>query len=297
MNSSRYLLARIALAFGIRRKNKRLAEAADELHLLRQAEEILGEDVWEQTEAVEDISVEYWSLRKLQMQVKKLEESIGEADSVLDASHEERNTILNHTTEVCQTLEAQRDELVGESEVLIAKRDEIVGRAQLVKRKFEASKTKISVLSDQDEADLSDDHKEVIAEEKSKLTEYKSTFSKLKKEREAIGEEIAALDEKISAMENELEEDRKRLREEASSAYQNIGKANRDKSKLRAEVSVIEAQMKNHFSEIGRYVSTHAGTEPTCTKICKEHSHLIAQMQSLRSSIALNHKLAAMGDA
>jgi len=296
MNSSRYLVARIILSFGIHRKNKRLSEAADEMHLLRQAEEILGEDVWEETEDVEEISVEYWNLRKYQISVSKLETSIQEADSILDASHEERNTILNHTNEVCQVLEVERDELIRESEKLIAKRDEIIGRAQQVKRKFEASRTKVMVLTNQDHDDGSD-HKSEISEERNKLSEYKTLFGGLKEEREAIGDKIQVLDDKITELEARLTEDRKRLRDEASTAYQSIGKANRDKSKLRAEVGVIENEMKQHFSEVGRYVSNHAGTNPTCAKICKDHSHLIAQMQTLRTSIALNHKLAAMADA
>lgn len=296
MNSSRYLIARIALTFGLHRKNKRLSEAADEMHLLRQAEEILGEDVWEQTEDVEEISVEYWNLRKYQIAVSKLEKEIAKADTILDTSHDDRNTILNRTNEVCQALEVQRDELIRESERMIAKRDEIVGRAQQIKRRFEASRTKVMVLSEQDEAGHDGDNKLAIKEERNRLSGYKNDFARLKDDREAVGEQIHELDEKITAIEAELGNDRKRLREEASVAYQSIGKANRDKSKLRAEVGVIEGEMKQHFSEVGRYVSTHAGTDPTCTQICKEYSHLIAQMQSLRSSIALNHKLAAMAD-
>ena len=85
-----------------------------------------------------------------------------------------------------------------------------------------------------------------------------------------------------------------RLREEASEAYQSIGKANRDVSKLTAEVGLLDLKMQKHRCEIGRYVSNHAGSDATCRQLCKEHSHLVAQMQSLRSSIALNHKLATM---
>ena len=257
MNSSRYMIARLALSFGLNRKTKRLSEAADEMHILRQAEEILGEDVWEQAEEIEEISVEYWTLRKLMLRQRELEDALGKAGAILDTSHEERNAVLNQTNQA----------------------------------KFDASRTKVQVLSG--EADTL----EIINNERKKLAAYKVDFASLKAVRDEVGEKIQKLDDRIMQIEAAIAEDRKKLRVEASSAYQSIGKANRDRSKLSAEIGLLEVEMKHHHCEIGRYVSNHAGTDPICTKICRDHAHLIAQMQSLRSSIALNHKLAAMAGA
>lgn len=288
MNSSRYMIARLLLSFGLHRKTKRLTEAADEMHLLRMAEEILGEEVWDQAEEIEAISVEYWTLRKLMIEKIKLEEAAAKAGIILDTSHEERNAVLNQTNQACLALERKRDQLIKNSEMLTAERDKIIAKAQQIRRKFDASRTKVQVLSG--EVDTA----EIIKAERSKLAGYKVDFAALKAKRDEIGEKIQQIDEKITRIEAAIAEDRKKLRIEASNAYQSIGKANRDVSKLTAEIGLLELQMKDHYCEIGRYVSNHAGTEPICTEICKDHSHLVAQMQSLRSSIALNHKLAAM---
>ena len=288
MNSSRYMIARLLLSFGLHRKIKRLSEAADEMHLLRVAEEILGEEVWEQAEGIEAVSVEYWTLRKLMIQKLKLEESAGKAGVVLDTSNEERNAVLSQTNQACLALERKRDELILNSEALIAERDRIIAQAQLVRRKFDAARTKVQVLSGESNT------AEIIKGERSKLAGYKVEFSSLKVKRDEVGDRIHVLDEKIAKIESAIAEDRTKLREEASSAYQSIGKANRDMSKLTAELGLVELEMKDHHCEIGRYVSNHAGSDEVCTKICKDHAHLVAQMQSLRSSIALNHKLAAM---
>lgn len=282
------MIARLLLSFGLHRKNKRLSEAADEMHLLRMAEEILGEDVWEQAEEIEALSVEYWNLRKLTIQRDKLQELAAQAGAVLDTSHEERNAILNQTNQACLALEKKRDALISNSESLIAERDKIIAQAQQIRRKFDASRTKVQVLSG--EAGTA----EIIKLERSKLAGYKVDFAALKAQRDEVGERIHVLDEKIRRIEEAIAEDRKKLRVEASSAYQSIGKANRDMSKLTADIGLIDLEMKEHHCEIGRYVSNHAGSDPVCTKICKDHAHLVAQMQSLRSSIALNHKLAAM---
>ena len=288
MNSSRYMVARLLLSFGLHRKTKRLSEATDEMHLLRQAEEILGEDVWEQAEEIEEISVEYWTLRKLKMKKVKLLESAGEAGTILDTSHEERNAALNETNQACLVLEKKRDELIVHSEGLAAERDRVVANAQQVKRKFDASRTKIQVLNG--EADTI----EIIKGERKKLASYKVDFASLKVSRDEVGEKIQTLDEKINKIEAAISEDRKKLRVDASSAYQSIGKANRVMSKLTAEIGMIQLEMKELHGEVGRYVSNNAGIDPVCTTICRDHARLIAQMQSLRSSIALNHKLAAM---
>lgn len=288
MNSSRYLLARIALSFGIHRKNKRLSEAADEMHLLRMAEEILGEDVWEKAEDIEDISVEYWSLRKLTIKKNELEQKVREAGDVLNFSHEERNAILSESNQACLALEKKRDELVRQSEALVAERDSVISQARQLRRKFDASRTKIQVLSEEN------GNEDIVREERRKMMEYKTEFGRLKSSRDEVGKCIQKLDRSITRIEETIADDRSRLRQEAAEAYQSIGKANRDVSQLTAEIGLIELEMQEHFCEVGRYVSNHAGSDSVCRQICKDHAHLVAQMQSLRSSIALNHKLAAM---
>jgi len=260
------------------------------MHLLRQAEEILGEDIWELAEDIEGISVEYWSLRKLRMDGAKYKDSIQEADTLLNSSHEERNIVLTQTNKECQALEAKRAEYIHDSVQLVLQRDRTIAEAKHIKRKFEAAQTKKQVIT------LEGGDEEIIEAERQKIKSYKLDFKKLKMVRDDIGAKMKFTDDKIMHVEETLGDDRKRLRDEASSAYQTIGRANRDISKLAADMGVIRGEMQVHFCEIGRYVSHHVGIDPICTQICKDHADLVAQMQSLRSSIALNHKLASMAN-
>ncbi len=288
MNSTRYFLARLAMAFGLDLKNKRLSEAADEMHLLRLAEEILGEDIWEATEELEEVSVEYWSLRKLQKEKKKLMGFVEKLGESLDLSHEERNQILNQTNQLREKREAEKAKLIKKSEALIAERDRVIAMAQRIKRRYDASRTKMQVLAD----DAS--KREIIEEERKKLVDYKKDFVQLKEMRVKIGKKIKVFDEKIAKIDEKLLEERKKLRTEASSAYQNIGKVNRDMSKVSAQIGLIDLEVNDLYGEIGRYVSIHYEGNPVCREICKDHKNLIAQMQLLRTSIAYNHKLASM---
>lgn len=289
MNTSRYIIARLFQSFGLHQKTRRLSDAADEMHLLKQAEEILGEDVWEEVEEIEEISVEYWNIRKLHMQRQKLKDQIADASDILSTSQEERNTALVETNQACQHLEEKRDTYTEEAKKLSNERDGILEQARVTRRKYEASKMKIQVLSEE-----SADNKEVIQDEYKRLNEFKEEFAQLKEERDGVAVKIKDIEEKISKIVAIIEEDRVRLRNEASNAYQNIGKANQDMSKLVAEVGLIDVDLKEHYVAIGNYVSTNVGVDPICKKVCKQHTNLIAQMHSLRTSIALNHKLVSL---
>ena len=288
MNSSRYVISRLLLSFGLHRKNKQLQEAAEEARLLRQAEEIFGEDIWEQVEDIESVSVEYWSLRKLRMEVSSSNGEISKAGNILSSSHQERNEILSQTNKDCQALDEKRVYYKLEAKELVSQRDRMISEAKLIRRKHEASRTKIEVIGPEV------GREDVIDGERQKISSYKLELQSLKNNRDTVGVKIQALDNEIIQIEEMLANDRQRLRDEASSAYQSMGQANRDISKLSAEVALIESEMKSHYSEIGHYVSLHVGIDPACTRLGKEHSSLIAQMKSLRSSIALNHKLAGM---
>lgn len=289
MNSSRYIISRLFLAFGFGNKNKRLTEAASETHLLRQAEEILGEDVWQKVEDIEELSVEYWGVRQMKMYIEELQTTIADADKQMSVSHAEHDVILKQTNEGCHELDKERKAYKQESEKLMSQRERVIASAKKVKRRFEAANIKIQVLNQEKSATS-----EVLAEEKDKIEGCKVELQELKKQSDQLSEENSAVLKKMNKIEAALSKDRERLRREASSAYQSIGKVNQDISKLSLDVGSVESEMLVHYCAIGRYVSSHVGIDERCTQIAHEHSSLIAQMQSLRSSIALNHKLAAL---
>ena len=175
MNSSRYIVARFLISFGVGRKNKRLMEAADETHLLYQAEEILGEFVWKQAEDIEKISVEYWSMRKLVMDISELSALIQKTDDVLNTAHQERHEVLSHANEGCQELEVKHAKYLTQADELILERDQTIAEAKGLKRQFEAAMTKVKVLG------LEGGNEEVIASDRKKIASYKRGFEVLKK--------------------------------------------------------------------------------------------------------------------
>lgn len=286
MTSSRYFLARFAQAFGYFRKNQRMADAASEMHLLREAEAQLGYSIWKNVEGIEELSVEYWNLRKFIKEKESVNQKLAECQARLDKAHEERASVLNSTPEVHQELLDKRVAILTELEALAQKRDEIVAEAREVRRAYDGAKMKLEVLGREG---ASADETERV---KSRLTELKSKFASLKQQRIDIGADIEKGDAKVDIVDAQLNEKRKDRRHHASEAFQVIGDGNKEMSTLRAESALLDTQMRQLYAEIGRFISRHAAQHPACAKAAQSHRGLVEVMRALRRSIALNHRLA-----
>jgi chromosome segregation ATPase len=290
MTSTRYFVARFAQAFGYFRRSQRMADAASEMHLLREAEAYLGASIWEKVENIEALSVEYWNLRKLVKERDEIRAKLAACQERLDKAHEERSNLLNNTPEENQELQEERTRMLTELEHLAHQRDQIVADAREVRRAYVGLKMKLEVLTN--EGKSGDYHDEQIAKVKGRLLELKTRFSDLKRERIHIGEAIEVGDAKLDIVDEKLREKRQQRRLEASEAFQVIGDGNKEISVLRAESGVIDTRMRQLYAEIGRYVSRNSNQDTACAAAATAHHGMIDVMRALRRSIALNHRLA-----
>jgi chromosome segregation ATPase len=285
MTSTKYLVCLVAQAFGYRQKNTRMTEAAEELHLLKEAESHLGKALWENVEEIEALSIEYWTLRKL---IKERERVVSELEirqKKLAEAHEERVGLLEISNEPYQELLEERLTILNSLEALAKQRDLIVAKAGELRRAHDGTKMKEEVLT-----------KEGISSEKDfaaitqKLLELKAQFAKLNAERQKVVAKITEGDIKIDTIDTEILKRKKERRAQASEAFQHISDANQDISSLRAELGVIDTQMRQLFTEIGKFISRNS-TDPECRKASKEMQWLVDVMSALRKSILFNHKL------
>ena len=76
MNSFRYPFAQFLKNFGVTLKDRRMKATASEMHLLQEAEIILGLLCWEHCESIEELSPEYWPLRKLAEEREQITKNI-----------------------------------------------------------------------------------------------------------------------------------------------------------------------------------------------------------------------------
>ncbi len=292
MTTTRYFIARIALAFGYFQKSQRMGDAASEMHLLREAETQLGIAIWEKVEKVEALSVEYWNLRKLVKERDDIQEKLAACQARLDQAHEERSNILNMVPEGNQELLDERAKLLSDLETLSMRRDQIVAEAQEVRRSYTGLKMKLEVLTDEPHRSTADQME--IDKVKSQLRELKNRFAELKQMRLEISQESASGDLKLDQLDEKLNENRGGRRLLASEAFQVIGEGNKEISTLRAESGVIDTRMRQLYAEIGRYVSHNTRTDRACAAAAASHHGLVDVMHALRRSIVLNHRLAGL---
>lgn len=267
-----------------------MADAASEMHLLREAEAYLGAAIWENVEGIDALSVEYWNLRKLVKERDLTRERLAACQTRLDAAHDERAKLLNQVPESQVELAERRVSLLKKLEHLAAERDDVIRDAREVRRSYTGLKTKLEVLLN--ESNGTSAKKEEIAAVRSRLLALKDRFAELKDERIRIGEEIQKGDEEIDRVDARIADQRKELRVQASEAFQVIGEGNKEISALRAESALLDTQMRQLFADIGRYVSRQAGNDPACAAASASHRNLVDVMRALRRSVALNHKLA-----
>ncbi len=286
MTTSRYLIARIGLAFGIQRRQRRMAEAASETHLLREAEQILGERIWENVEAVEELGIEYWNLRRLYAERESLRKQLLKSEEVLTLAHEQRSAVLSEKSVEQGRLEEARGDLIIELEALARERDKVVVKAREVRRVYDGLKTKLEVLEEEERGDA-----DIWRKTQVRMTELRGQFEELKKERDSVASKIEIRDQRLDEIEQKLDIERKKHREEASVAFQQIGDANRAISECKAELGVIETRMLQLFGEIGRHISRNAAVNPECRAATRNQRPMVEVMAQLRKSINLNHRL------
>lgn len=292
MTTTRYFIIHLAQAFGYHKRTLRMADAASEMHLLREAEACLGSEVWQNVEGIDALSVEYWNLRKLIKEREEVGVKTAACQEKLDRAHEERSKLLNNTPEESVQLHDARMKTLSKLEELALKRDQIVSDAREVRRTYIGLKTKLEVLS-KESTDTQPDLQEVDGV-KGQLAELKSRFTQLKQERIKIGREIDAGDVKVDLIDEKLKESRNDYRQLASKAFQVIGDGNKEISILRAESGLLDTRMRQLYAEIGRYVSSHASRDPACATASAKHRGLVEIMRAIRHSISLNHRLAGI---
>ena len=288
MTPTQYFFARIGLAFGIQRRNIRMADAATETHLLRDAELHLGAELWGKCEKIEELSVEYWNIRKIDKEIQLMEQRLAECQAKHDAAHEERARMLLNSAEADPEVRERRDALISRIDELAVERDKTIFEARRIRRVFDGLKTKLQVLIEASDPGLQTE----IDECKTRMRDIKGQFETLKAQRSNIGAEIEQKEAELNQIESEINEANKKRREGASKAFQLVGEYNQEVANLSAEVGLMQNRKLEMCAEIGRYLSRN--TDPACATICKSHRGLVQVMAALRRSIAYNHHIAGL---
>lgn len=288
MNQTRYRIARIFLALGFPRKQKRLAEAAEEIHLLGLGEEILGEYIWEKVGDVEALETEYWKVRQLFLEKKKLEENIEALEGSLFKNQQSRKELLCDFEENKGEIETKRKQLTAKLDNLSKQSNIIQVKAREIKRRYEAAKAKLTVLNGDEEA------RELIESESKKIEDYRAAFLSLKAKRDLLLSEIERSSNALETISKEILIKKEKYHHLSSSSYQDIGKTNRTLSDNHSQLGKKRRELDALFRTIGKHIIEEKEHDITCHTIAMQHPRFTNQLDVLRRSIQLNHRLAIL---
>jgi len=285
MTRTRFAFAVIFQSFGLLRKTKRMTDAAFETHLMQDGEELLGKYCWKNIESIEDLSMEYWNIRRLEREQKEIQRKIEEAEQILQEAHERRAQAADRSKDMGQELYERREELFATLDNLKSERDGLKIEAQHVKRKYEAFRMKARVLQEEGQKDT-----EQYRECREMLIKLRDTFNEFKEVLINIENRIDAEQSDLNELQALIDQKLQGTKDETSESYSQISRANKDITKYQAELGLLQEEDNTLCREIGRYLNVNF-KDPACKKVYAKHSGLLEQITLLRDSVAWNRKL------
>ena len=285
MTRTRFGFAVVFQSFGLLRKTKRMTDAAFESHLMQDGEELLGKYCWKNIENIDELSMEYWNIRRLEREQKEIREKITNAERILEEAHQHRAEATDRSKELGQGLYERREELFEILDKLKTERDDVKIEAQHVKHKYEAFRMKARVLQEEGQGDT-----EQYRECREKLIKLKDTFNGFKEVLMGVENRIEVEQGSLNELQARIDQKLQGTKDETSESYSQISRANKDITKYQAELGLLQEEDSVLCREIGRYLNINF-KDPACKKVYAKHSGLLEQLTLLRKSIAWNRKL------
>lgn len=285
MTKGYYLISSFLQHFGVRRKSKRMTDAAFETHLMQDGEEILGAYCWEKIEHIEELSMQYWSLRRLKRAEKSILSQINDAEKILASAQKQRASEVDHSIELGETFLGEQATIFESIEELSKDRDLIIAEAAKTKKRHSALKMKVKVLQEEDEAHESSE----IHEARNELAALRKFFATDKTRLDLIEVKLEQQNDQLNKIKGKIDLASGPL-SGASEVFSTISQANRDITKHRADLGLVQEEQATLFHEVGRFLNINS-MRIDCREACQDHRGIQEQTRLLRQSIDLNQKL------
>lgn len=274
-----YLFAKALSAFGVAPIDKYRTAAAFEAHLLRDSETIMGELAWDSLEEMEDISAEYWQLRKNSKKRNELDIKITTLNKELEDAQESRTKALEEVAEVTKDKVSARDKIAENVARLHQERDDIQRDGRSIKRTHTGLKTKLEVLIEE----FGDNDTPEISTTREELQLKRIQFEKIKSRRDTIDERITVLQKELSELNTVIEMENNAIRDKAEQQFGTIGKTNKELTDLRSKLGVIDIERTELCAEVGRFVLRNS-KDATIRQAVRKQRGLLSLIDEVRAS-------------
>ena len=264
-----------------------MTDAAFENHLMQDGEEILGAYCWENIEHIEEISIQYWTLRRLNRRQESILAQIKESEEILSEVQKKRASEADHSKGLEEVLIDERITLGESIEETNRSRDILMAEALRTKKRHAALKMKVKVLQEEEEEDLHENSE--IQRARRELATLRETFADSRDKLDVIEEELAVHENQLNQVKGKINLESDSING-TNEVFSLISKANQDITKHKAEMGLLKEEQSLLFRDVGRFLNLNSKRED-CRKACEQHKGIQQQTHLLQNSIELNQKL------
>ncbi len=286
MTKSKFKIAMLLKKFGIQKKQKRLNDAAVEIQLLRQAEDILGRSVWKNLEGIDKYKVNYWDLKKMHLKKDEIEVKVDEIELQIKQlkkkkEHQFEQTNNDGDNDLQKMYTKQNDRVAQIKEELKG----ITKIADNIRRLHDGTVLKLQTLKKEGASE------DLLHNEELSLIKLKQKFADLKEKKVERDQNLVNQSAVLKKIETSINAKKSNYRNEATENYGIIGKANKALSTYRSQLGLLEGKLIEHYAEIGNHISKEHFTNSQCREATKDKAGLCKIIRALRESIELNYDL------
>lgn len=287
MNLLEFFVRKTAARLGVVAPRLYLRNATEESILLKEAETLIGKMAWRELEHVEELTNEYWRIRQLDAEQKKLEEDLetatAEMNRIQEAAKTPETQFSPQLEKIGMLLESEREKL---TEKLKAMQD-LIQAAETVRKKFNGLKLKLSVLKGED-AD-----EQTLEGVRHDLQETKNKYGDLAREVENLRGEVKLVERKIKAIESEMDNLRGRISLRERNLTREVSDAGRRLMELNSRLAILESEKGELYATIGRLLRVGSDTGSDAYRdVLERFDPIIQQARTLSKSIEFNRRLA-----
>ena len=287
MNRFDYATRSIAARFGVVAPRHYLRNATEETILLKEAEVLVGKMAWRDLEAVDELTAEYWRLRQLDAEERKLQElletSRAEHERVQDLATKPETVFSAKLDEVQARLEAEREVLTVRLQAL---QDEIK-EAERLRKRFNGLKLKLTVLKAEN---APPDQLESV---RADLQDVKGQYGQISRQVENLREEIRLLKDKVRAVESEEQNVRAQVSHHERVLTREVSDISRRVVEANSRLAVVDGEKNELFGTIGKHLCRGRHPEtPVTRQVIRRLTPLVLRARALARSIEYNRRLA-----
>ena len=233
---------------------------------------------------MEEISTEYWRLRKISKARNELLTQISTLDNQLEEAHEVRIKAVEEVAEVTKDKVDARNRTAEDLDRLHKERDEIQKEGRSLKRSHSGLRTKLEVLIEEFEGK---DHPSINTT-REELKSKRIKFEKIKVRRGILDERITELQKDLSELNQVIENENNSIRENAEAQFGTIGKTNKQLTDLRNQLGLIDVERAELFAGIGSFILDNS-KNPAIRQAAKKQRGLLSLIDEVRAS-SIRHR-------